>query len=333
MRPRTAPAPATRTTSPRARDPRVGRRDQHAEAAVDAPQRHCLLVAVELGRDVARDVADLQRPRLVPDRDRVRVVLVLGLAEQGEAAARVERRVGQGIGPIRDTRDRHDAHARVGPANGLAGSRVAQEVAGLAALEPDAKALAHRNASARRTACTPSDSLTTCVTRRSTTTLARASASSREMPCSYCRSSSIPLIAIRATRPRSSSKPNVIQSSRVRARGQSTGSLRTANVSSAWAGHSIAVPDTSPALWASCPSSAEESAPSTEIGRASTDPATSSLQSMLPPQRRGGIVEWIPGSGGGIPSTPRNGRTVTVNRSDRAVRLDNSQRTWCDGPV
>ena len=41
-------------------------------------------------------------------------------------------------------------------------------------------------------------------------------------------------------------------------------------------------------------------------------PATSSLQSMFPPQRRGGIVECTPGSSGGIPSTPRNGASRIV---------------------
>ena len=30
----------------------------------------------------------------------------------------------------------------------------------------------------------------------------------------------------------------------------------------------------------------------------SVDPATRSLQSMLPPKRRGGVVEWFPGLGG-----------------------------------
>ena len=39
--------------------------------------------------------------------------------------------------------------------------------------------------------------------------------------------------------------------------------------------------------------------------------ATSSLQSMLPPQERGGAVEWMPGSSGGMPMTPRNGRSKT----------------------
>src|SRR5262249_595473 len=53
-------------------------------------------------------------------------------------------------------------------------------------------------------------------------------------------------------------------------------------------------------------------APSTGIGRKSVEPATRSAQSMLPPQRRGGVVEChIPPTGGGIPITPRKGRRST----------------------
>ena len=40
-------------------------------------------------------------------------------------------------------------------------------------------------------------------------------------------------------------------------------------------------------------------------------PATSSLQSRLPPCGRGGMVECSPGPAGGMPSTPMNGRSVT----------------------
>ncbi len=32
---------------------------------------------------------------------------------------------------------------------------------------------------------------------------------------------------------------------------------------------------------------------------------------MLPPKRRGGVVEWTPGSGGGMPTTPRKGASST----------------------
>ena len=109
----------------------------------------------------------------------------------------------------------------------------------------------------------------------------------------------------------------------MRAIGHSSGrSSRRSSVSVASTGDSIAVPETSPSPCAACPSPAEKSAPSTGIGRKSVVPATSSLQSMLPPQRRGGIVEWTPGSSGGIPSTPRNGasRTARSGAAADAVR-------------
>ena len=77
-------------------------------------------------------------------------------------------------------------------------------------------------------------------------------------------------------------------------------------------GHSIAVPPTSPSPWAAWPSPVENRAPSTGIGRYSVLPATSSLQSRFPPCQRGGIVECRPGSAGGMPSTPMNGRSATV---------------------
>ena len=73
-------------------DPGVGRDDQDAQAAVDAPERDRLLVAGELRRDRRRHVADLERPLGVPDRDRVRVVLVRRLGHEREPLARIERR-------------------------------------------------------------------------------------------------------------------------------------------------------------------------------------------------------------------------------------------------
>ena len=84
-----------------------------------------------------------------------------------------------------------------------------------------------------------------------------------------------------------------------------------ASASPARAGTRSPCPDTSPSPCAPWPSPAITSAPSTGIGRYSVVPATSSLQSMLPPQRRGGIVECSPGSGGGMPITPRNGAERT----------------------
>src|SRR5439155_18579744 len=169
-------------------------------------------------------------------------------------------------------------------------------------------------ASRASTAWTPLTPFTTCVTRRSTATLASASACRRPTSSSRIIRSSIPSVAPAAARSRSSSNPNVIQPAAVSARGASSRrSSRTVSVSSARvSGHSIAVPDTSPSPWRACPSPAENSAPSTGIGRYSVVPATSSLQSMFPPQRRGGDVECTPGSGGGIPSTPRNGASCTV---------------------
>ena len=55
-----------------------------------------------------------------------------------------------------------------------------------------------------------------------------------------------------------------------------------------------------------------------------SSPATSSLQSMLPPQRPRRDRRVTPGSAGGIPSTPRNGASSTVRperAADAAVQL------------
>ena len=69
-------------------DPGVGGDDQHPQPAVDAPERDRLLVARELGRDRGGHVAELERPLRVPDRDRVRVVLVRRLGHEREPLAR-----------------------------------------------------------------------------------------------------------------------------------------------------------------------------------------------------------------------------------------------------
>ncbi len=54
---------------------------------------------------------------------------------------------------------------------------------------------------------------------------------------------------------------------------------------------------------------------------------------MLPPERRGGIVDQTPGSAGGIPITPRNGASSTlVPRSSLAVRKAVSIRQWNGSP-
>ena len=160
----------------------AGRDDQHAQALAGAPERDRQLVARELRRDLARHVA---RPAASAPRSRRR-------RRSGRARSRAPARAPGA------RRDRTIASATASarnetPATGttrirsssqldaLAGRRVAEVVARAApvALEPEAEPLAHRQASSRSTACTPTCSFTTCVTRRSTTTLARPSASSR----------------------------------------------------------------------------------------------------------------------------------------------------------
>ena len=82
----------------------------------------------QLGRDLARDVAGLQRPLLVPDGDRVRVVLVLRLRNESEAPPGIERRVRR---PPRGgtTRRRPGRRECAGPpSDTLAGRRVTQVV-------------------------------------------------------------------------------------------------------------------------------------------------------------------------------------------------------------
>src|SRR5215831_6856570 len=162
--------------STRAPDPGACRDDQDAQADADAPERDRLLTALELRGALARDVARLQCARLVPDPDCIRVVLVLGLGDECEREPRVERGVEHRLLAERHARDRDDEDPRVVLPHRLAGGRVAEVAAGAAprALEPEPQALAHCKASSRRTACTPLTPLTTCVTRRSTTTLASA---------------------------------------------------------------------------------------------------------------------------------------------------------------
>src|SRR3954451_4283385 len=104
-------------------NPGVARRDQHPQAALDSPERDGLLVPAQLGRNIARDVPSLQGALLVPDPDRVRVVLVLRLRDERDSVARVERRIRQSLGPVGDARDRYDANARVLPAHALARRR------------------------------------------------------------------------------------------------------------------------------------------------------------------------------------------------------------------
>ena len=81
-----------------------GGHEQDAQALTRAPERDGLLVARQLRRDLARHVARLQRPLLVPDADRVRVVLVLRLGDERQARAGIERR--RPRRPRRETRHR-----------------------------------------------------------------------------------------------------------------------------------------------------------------------------------------------------------------------------------
>ena len=69
---------------------------------------------------------------------------------------------------------------------------------------------------------------------------------------------------------------------------------RRASARTRSAGHSIASCETSPSPCRAWQSPAEKSAPSTGIGRNSVVPATSSLQSMFPPEIRGGAVGCRP---------------------------------------
>jgi hypothetical protein len=85
----------------------------------------------------------LERALGVPDRDRVRIVLVRPLRHERQPLAGIERRIGQRVRAVGDARRGNHADARILPAHGLAGRRVAEPVAALAALEPESQALAH----------------------------------------------------------------------------------------------------------------------------------------------------------------------------------------------
>ncbi len=131
----------------RATDPGVGGNDQHSQTTLHPPEGDSLLVAGELGRDLARDVADLQRLLLVPDRDRVRVVLVVRLGHERQSPPRLEGRIAERFGPKRHPRNRDHEDSRVLPAHNLAGRCVPEPVAGLRPLEQQAKALAQASLS------------------------------------------------------------------------------------------------------------------------------------------------------------------------------------------
>ena len=86
-------------------------------------------------------------------------------------------------------------------------------------------------------------------------------------------------------------------------------------------GASIASCETSPSPCAACPSPAERSAPLDGDRQVERRPGDELLAVDVPAARRGGAVEWMPGSSGGIPMTPRNGRERDLPcPSDRARR-------------
>src|SRR5204863_9378302 len=115
-----ARAAARGRSSPRLLHPRVRGDDEHAQTdaptfLAELPERDRLLVAAQLRRDLGRDVAALDAALRVPDPDPVRVVLVLRLADEREAAPRREGVVLERIAPVRGAGELHDAQARVGP--------------------------------------------------------------------------------------------------------------------------------------------------------------------------------------------------------------------------
>src|SRR6476620_1831342 len=137
---------ATAPNLSRATDPGIGGGDQHAQAAFDAPERHGLLVAGQLGRHLTRDVAGLERPLLVPDGDRVRIVLVGRLGDERDRKAGIERRVFVRLGPEGDARHGHHSHTLVLPAHDLAGRRVSQSKPRARALEQQTQTVAQSSA-------------------------------------------------------------------------------------------------------------------------------------------------------------------------------------------
>jgi hypothetical protein len=166
------------------------------------------------------------------------------------------------------------------------------------------------------TAWTPQVWFATCVTRRSAHVLASASASAFVTESSaviqvVIASSASPIATLR-----SALNPNVTCPAGVVAWMDDSGRSRAMpTLASVVIGHSIAVPPASPSPCAACPSPRYSSALGTLTGRYSTEPATRSLQSMLPPlPARGGMVECSPGAAGAVPMTPRNGASRRVNR-------------------
>src|SRR5581483_12393931 len=107
---RSRPARSRARTIPscaRLLDPGVRRRDQDAQpdartvVAPELPERKRLLLAGELRRDLRGHVAGVTPPLRIPDRDGVRIVLVLRVAHDSEPAARRERVVLQRVVTVR----------------------------------------------------------------------------------------------------------------------------------------------------------------------------------------------------------------------------------------
>ena len=73
----------------------------------------------------------------VPDADRVRIVLVLGLRDQGEPAAGRKAVVLQRIEPVGDARELDHANPWIFVPDDLLGRSIAQAVAVSRALEPE----------------------------------------------------------------------------------------------------------------------------------------------------------------------------------------------------
>ena len=123
-----------RTRTPSARQPAYDGRPTHASAGASSTRSPFSTRQSEIacssprssGRDRRGHVAELERSLRVPDSDRVRVVLVLGLRHEREPGARVEGRVGERLGPVGDTRGRDHADTGILPADEFARDRIAR---------------------------------------------------------------------------------------------------------------------------------------------------------------------------------------------------------------
>ena len=100
-------------------------------------------VRAQSAGQLRRNVTGLHASVLVPDRDRVRVVLVVGLGKERERAPGAKPSACTSSMPVADARDRDDVDPRVVLADDLLGLGVAQPVAGARALEPEAETLGH----------------------------------------------------------------------------------------------------------------------------------------------------------------------------------------------